>query len=157
MHTKEQLVVSIQLSVERYAMQRPIGYWVKQLDGAIEDAFAGVLSAERLTRRHWQVLSLVRETAPTREAVDAQLGVFDQRGCAANSALDELVERGWVERDADGRHRLGPAGAAAYDDLARKVGVLRRRTSEGVREEEYRTAVDVLRRMTENLTGPVPG
>ena len=137
-------------------MQRPIGYWVKQLDRAIEDAFTDALSARRVTRRHWQVLSLVRETAPTREAVTEQLGSFDRSGHAADGVLDELVARGWVERDAGGRHRLGAAGAAAYDDLAREVEALRLRTSEGVREEEYRTAVEVLRRMTENLSVPVP-
>ncbi len=34
--------------------RRPIGYWLKHLDGLIERAFEGALGTAGLTRRHWQ-------------------------------------------------------------------------------------------------------
>jgi hypothetical protein len=36
---------------------RPIGYWLKRLDRAIEDGFDRDLASWSLTRRHWQILN----------------------------------------------------------------------------------------------------
>jgi hypothetical protein len=36
--------------------RRPIGYWLKHLDGLIEAAFSRTLAGQGVTRRHWQAL-----------------------------------------------------------------------------------------------------
>jgi hypothetical protein len=39
------------------ARERPIGWWLKHLDGLIEAAFDRALATERLSRRHWQTVT----------------------------------------------------------------------------------------------------
>ena len=39
---------------------RPIGYWLKHLDGLLEQTFDHVLARNGVRRRHWQVLDTLR-------------------------------------------------------------------------------------------------
>lgn len=39
--------------------RRPIGYWLKHLDGLIEAAFSRTLAGQGVTRRHWQALKIL--------------------------------------------------------------------------------------------------
>ncbi|HEU4909957.1 MAG TPA: hypothetical protein VFT17_13930, partial [Propionibacteriaceae bacterium] len=40
---------------------RPIGYWLKKLDGLIDAEFERQLGEASLSRRQWQVLSLIED------------------------------------------------------------------------------------------------
>ena len=47
------------------AEDRPLGYWLKQVDRLLDDAFDRVLRDEGVTRRHWHVLNVLRRGART--------------------------------------------------------------------------------------------
>lgn len=40
--------------------QRPLGYWLKHIDGAIEESMGRLFAADGLNRRGWQVLNTSR-------------------------------------------------------------------------------------------------
>ncbi|TMR23208.1 MarR family transcriptional regulator [Nonomuraea turkmeniaca] len=119
-------------------MEKHIGYWVKNLDTVLESAMDDAL---QMSRREWQVLNTAAHGAQPDE-----LAPFT----GVEEAVAQLTARGWL---ADGR--ITEAGRAAHVEIAERVGRFRRQAGAGVTPEEYRTTVDVLRRMADNLTAPV--
>ncbi|MEU4290718.1 MarR family transcriptional regulator [Kribbella sp. NPDC026596] len=126
---------------------KPIGWWLKEVDRLLEDSFERVLAADGLTRRQWQALN----AAAGPESIAAALAPFLTGDPAELAAVtDPLVERGWLSGD-----ELTAAGLEALEALTAKVQALRRRVTAGVSDQEYGATVGVLRRMTENLRGSV--
>ena len=48
---------------------RPIGYWIKHLDGLIEATVDRTLTGQGVTRRHWQALNTLHERPSTQAAI----------------------------------------------------------------------------------------
>jgi hypothetical protein len=124
---------------------KPIGWWVKHLDRALEHALDRALAGHGATRREWQLLNTAASGGPV-----TALAPFLDDPAEGDALVAGLVERGWVRADGD-RLALTPAGAAARDRLAGAVAGQRRRAAAGIAPAEYATAVDVLRRMAGNL------
>ncbi|MEQ4714896.1 MarR family transcriptional regulator [Nonomuraea sp. B19D2] len=115
-------------------MEKLIGHWLKHVDNLLESAMEQAL--ETLTRREWQVLN-----AAAHDSTDPMpfTGVEE--------AKERLTARGWL---AGGK--LTDEGSAAHARIYEQVGDFRRRVMEGVSPQEYQAMVDVLRRMSANLT-----
>jgi DNA-binding MarR family transcriptional regulator len=131
---------------------RPIGYWLKHLDRLIEDTFRQTLTGQGLTRRHWQVLNTVSRgpasPAELAEALDPFLR-DDPAGQATTAA--DLIDRGWVSHDHDGRLCLTPNGRTAYQATQQQVQQTRRLMLRGISAGEYAAVIDILTRMAANL------
>jgi hypothetical protein len=122
---------------------KPIGWWLKEVDRLLEQSFERVLAADGLSRRQWQLLNAVHGEA----RIAVALAPFLSGDPAELASLtDPLTDRGWL--DADG---LTPAGVAAHAQLREKVQAQRRRITNGIVDAEYLATVDVLRRMAVNL------
>ena len=132
--------------------RRPIGYWLKHLDGLIEAAFERTLTSKGVTRRHWQALNTLHERPSTQAAVADALAPFlaDDPG-ADERVIDELVTRGWVERGEGKVLKLTPVGTRVHAALLRQIQATRQLLMRDVTQEEYLAVVDVLRRMAANL------
>ncbi len=132
--------------------RRPIGYWLKHLDGLIEAAFERTLTSEGVTRRHWQALNTLHERPSTQAAIAVALAPFLADDPEADErVIDELVTRGWVERGEGDVLKLTPAGTTAHAALLERIQATRQRLVRGVTQQEYLATVDVLRRMAGNL------
>lgn len=133
--------------------ERPIGWWLKEVDRLLERAFERALAAEDATRRQWQVLNVLAGGASDVPAVAAALAPFwtgDTGPGEAEVVLAELAARGWVR--VDGRDvALMSEGAAARERMMVAVREQRTRAVEGVSEQDYRTVVATLQRMAANL------
>lgn len=147
------------MSSDKYssAVERPIGWWVKELDRLLERGLDTALAATGATRREWQVLNVLTEERPTAVTdVANALAPFLSEGAdgvdEARALLVTLAQRGWVELGAD-TATLARAGAAARERMAERVGEQRARVVDGVTEQDYRTTVATLRRMVTNLGG----
>jgi hypothetical protein len=68
---------------------------------------------------------------------------------------EELLERGWLTRDGDGRLWITEAGDGARAALARHAPAIRDRIHEGIDDADYVTALKVLHRMIRNTGGTV--
>src|SRR5829696_1027563 len=103
------------------AQQRPIGYWVKQLDQLIEDGFAAALAEHRLARRHWQVLSVLRRSPTDQAGLTVALAPFwEGTGPALPDIRDDLRQRGWLVGDS-GSLTLTAAGEQAHAAVTTRV------------------------------------
>jgi hypothetical protein len=125
---------------------KPIGWWIKEVDRLLELSFEQVLAADGVNRRQWQALNAARGD----EAIEVALAPFltGEDDTAQLAAVTEpLTARGWL----DAEHRLTPAGATVLAALSDKVQAERRRITNGIVDSEYLQTIDVLRRMAANL------
>lgn len=135
--------------------RRPIGYWLKHLDGLIEETFERTLAGEGVTRRQWQALNTLQERPSTQAEIAEALQPFlvDDPG-ADRRVIDELMVRGWAQQGEGDRLELTAAGARAHAALLERIQAMRQLLVRGVTREEYLAAIGVLRRMAENLERP---
>ena|SRR6476469_1486041 len=137
----------------------PIGYWLKHLDRLIDGAMDRAFGAEGVTRRHWQVLNILREAPRDAAGLRDALRPFWTEGVSTQdervSTLDEvtgdMARRGWLA----GSYALTPAGEAAHAAVQRKVHGIRATFLTGLADDDYHRTVRTLRHMAENLeSGP---
>jgi DNA-binding PadR family transcriptional regulator len=129
----------------------PIGYWLKRLDRAIDDALGPTLAAESLARRHWQTMNFLQEGPSDAPALAEALRPFWGQGAITlDEVLRDLERRALIVNDGE-RYALTAAGKATRAKIAEHVNVTRSRLVDGVAREEYLATVDVLQRMAANL------
>jgi len=130
---------------------RPIGFWLKLVDGLIDRRFAEVLDEHGVTRRQWQLLDLLERGPATRSTLDEAVAPFLDVGAGETSAddLTELVDSGWValttDGVGDGRHALTERGSVAHRRLVAVVDDARDEVMRGAEPEAYATTVRFLR------------
>ena len=133
-------------------MERPIGYWLKHLDRLIEAAFDRVLTAEELTRRHWQTMNALRKSPQHRAAlIDTMRPFWGPGAITLDETTSELTRRGWLTQDDAGRYTLTPAGQTGHAAVEEKVHAIRSTILTGLTEDDYHATVRVLQQMIENL------
>ena len=142
--------------------QRPIGFWLKLVDGLIDERFASTLEEHGVTRRQWQLLNVLSRGPATVEQLDAAVAPFlasgtpasDDEGARAPETsaehLSELIESAWVDATPAG-YELTERGRTAFDALSETVAKLREEMSEGLTQEQYAETVAALEKMARNL------
>ena len=132
---------------------RPIGYWVKRLDRALEARFERALAAQGLSRRHWQVLNALREDVRTEGELERMLEPFWTEDAITWAQVKaDLLSRGLISFP-DGVIELTSAGVALHGELGKQVSDTRTVLMQGVSSEEYLGTIRVLERMAENVEG----
>ncbi|HEY3562155.1 MAG TPA: MarR family transcriptional regulator [Kribbella sp.] len=122
---------------------KPIGWWLKEVDRLLEASFERLLAEDGLTRRQWQALN----AAAGKQPVAAALSPFLSGDPAELAAITEpLAARGWLVGDA-----LTADGERALRALTTKVQTQRRSITNGITDADYLATIDVLRRMAANL------
>jgi hypothetical protein len=132
--------------------QRPIGFWLKLVDRMIDERFASTLEEHGVTRRQWQLLTVLSRGAATVEQLDTAVAPFLSPADHESSAehLGELVESGWVSQTGSG-YEITERGSLAYTRLAEVVDANREIAVEGVSDAEYDALLVTLERIARNL------
>ncbi|MER5777736.1 MarR family winged helix-turn-helix transcriptional regulator [Streptomyces sp. NPDC002039] len=132
---------------------QPIGYWSglahTVVTRQLRDAMAGI----DVTQPQYWVLNRVDggPRPPSREEVVTGLTPLADGPHEIARVVDQLLHRGWLSID-DGRGlHLTEAGESARVRLRALVTELRSVVHEGIADEEYVTALKVLRRMVANV------
>lgn len=133
------------------ADQRPIGYWLRLVDGLIDDQFARTLDEHGVTRMQWQLLNVLARGQASVQMLDAAVAPFLVAGGETTiDHLTELIESAWVDATPTG-YELTERGHGALDRLTNVVAEQRTVMSAGVSEGDYLTTVSTLERMATNL------
>jgi hypothetical protein len=133
------------------ADQRPIGYWLRLVDGLIDEQFARTLDEHGVTRMQWQLLNVLARGQASVEMLDAAVAPFFVAGGETTlDHLTELIESAWVDATPTG-YELTDRGHGALDRLTNVVAEQRTVMSAGVAEDEYLTTVKTLEQMALNL------
>jgi hypothetical protein len=114
---------------------QPIGYWSGTAHDAVVGRLRDTLATIDVTQPQWWVLTRVgAPTASTRAEVAAQLAEVAADRHEIPRSVDQLLHRGWVAADTDGRLSVTDAGEQA----------------------DYVVTLKVLRRMIGNSAGRTP-
>lgn len=128
---------------------RPVGWWVKEADAALNDAFERALQCSGVSRREWQLLTTVhRSPIPRADAVEA-LTSFDT-GFLVDAVVTGLELRDWVVEQ-EGRLQLTQQGVAAHMSLLPLIDGVRRQVSQALPPSDYRTLIELLARLVDGL------
>ncbi|MCC3770513.1 MarR family transcriptional regulator [Streptomyces sp. UNOC14_S4] len=140
---------------------QPIGQWSGEAYRRVVGALRGQLGVEQLTQPHWWTLNHVAGEPGkwTRATLAERLTVYDDLGIDFGGVFDDLVARGWLTEDADGRMTLTGAGEAGRLRARERNLRVHRQMHDGIATADYVTTVNVLRRMVANLggDGDLPG
>ncbi|GGZ32083.1 hypothetical protein GCM10010387_27890 [Streptomyces inusitatus] len=140
---------------EEQLATQPIGYWSGEAYRTIVARIRAGLAEERLTQPHWWILNqaAARPGHWERGPLADWLVTFDDQDTDFGGVFDDLVDRGWLSEPAEGRLTLTEAGAAGRARAAVRTAEATRQIHEGISTEEYTAALNVLRRMIDNLGG----
>jgi DNA-binding MarR family transcriptional regulator len=131
--------------------ERPIGYWLKKLDRLIDGQFVVKLGEAGLSRRQWQVLSLIEDGPRSVPELQSELEPFLQDAPDdLSDALSGVVTRGWAEVQ-NNIVKLTGTGQSQFELIKAQVTELRQSLTVGISPEEYQVTVDVLARMAANI------
>lgn len=132
--------------------ERPIGYWLKKLDRLIDGQFVRQLGEAGLSRRQWQVLSLIEDGSRSVPELQSELAPFLRDAPDdLSDALSGLVTRGWADVQDNIVKLTTETGQAQFELIKAKVTELRQSLTVGISPEEYHATVDVLARMAANI------
>ncbi|MEV4753539.1 MarR family winged helix-turn-helix transcriptional regulator [Micromonospora sp. NPDC049559] len=134
--------------------RQPIGYWSGETYRTVVGLLRAELAREDLTQPHWWTLNHVAG-APgewTRTSLAERLQRFDDLGISLPEVIDDLLGRGWLRADGDRLH-LTEAGEAGRQRARERNARVHERTHDGIDPAEYVAALNVLRRMIDNLGG----
>lgn len=143
--------------MEDVRTQRPLGYWLKHIDGAIESSMTRLFAADHLHRRDWQVLHTLASGPATLADLDTALAPFlSPADPTVRPRVDALAARGWAELTPAGTATLTDAGHTAHHRISTQVTALRARITESLSPEEYDLLLTLLQRVAAHLDAPEP-
>ncbi|MGP8304510.1 MarR family winged helix-turn-helix transcriptional regulator [Streptomyces inhibens] len=138
---------------------KPIGYWLNRTDKALTRHMNDMLAGVGLTRIAWQVLNVIHDTVQVADTEVLSTLSANADTPTLTAAIDAVLVDGWATRPATDRLSLTPDGRQRLARVAERVDAFRKLSTAGISQDEYRTAVRVLERMTRNLetaTGATP-
>ncbi|WP_159702113.1 MarR family transcriptional regulator [Arthrobacter sp. 18067] len=131
-------------------MNKPIGYWIKRLDAALEAQLDSILARIKLSRRQWHTLSVLSEGAMLPDQLEESLHpLWGNDVRMRERELAALVGRGMITM-IDDRLVLSDRGREKYHEAQRLVEAARQDLSMGIGIDEYAMALSVLERMSLN-------
>lgn len=123
--------------------RRPLGYWLRTVDGLLAEQFAEAFQNEGVSRRDWMLLNAL--------GGDVEAPGFAQRLARKGKRLHRLEDLGWAEEQGDGTWRLTDAGREAQTRLGEVVGGIRSRVSSAVSDEDFATTMASLEAIAREL------
>ncbi|MFD4958130.1 MarR family winged helix-turn-helix transcriptional regulator [Microbacterium sp. NPDC058389] len=108
---------------------RPLGYWLRAVDGLLTRAFAEALDAEGVSRRDWMLLNVV--------SGDVDAPGLAERLARKGKRLRSLQDRGWVLEKGDGTWELTDLGRAEKERIGAIVDGIRSRVTGAVGDDAY--------------------
>ncbi|WP_222106248.1 MarR family transcriptional regulator [Catellatospora sichuanensis] len=133
---------------------QPIGYWSGEAYRRVVGRIRAELAVEDLTQPHWWTLNHVAGSPGKwdRAALAQRLAPFDDLDTDFEAVFDDLAARGWMRQDA-ARLTLTDAGQAGLVRARDRNAEAHAQMHEGISTAEYVAALNVLRRMIDNLGG----
>ena len=121
---------------------RPLGFWLRVVDGLLTREFAASLDDADVSRRDWMLLNAVDGS------VDAPW--LAERLARKSGRVRRLADRGWIVQT-DGTWTLTDEGRAEKERLAGLVDGLRERVTGAVSPEGYATTMASLEAIAREL------
>lgn len=135
--------------IDEPALQRPIGWWLKEADGRLDAAFDRSLDGGGVNRRGWQVLSSLARQPMSRTELTASLASFDS-AATVEQLVDDFAARNLIE-DSGEELLLTAEGERKRAALAPLVEDVRRQVTAALPEDDYVQLIRLLERLVNSL------
>ncbi|WP_447943787.1 MarR family winged helix-turn-helix transcriptional regulator [Microbacterium aurum] len=122
---------------------RPLGFWLRTVDGLLAREFATAFETEGISRRDWRILNVLGG-----DVVSPDLSARLERG--GGKKLRRLIERGWVAGE-PGAWTLTDEGRTARERLGESVAGIRSRIAGAVSDEDFATTLASLEAIAREL------
>jgi hypothetical protein len=126
---------------------RPLGFWLRAVDGLISREFATAFEGEPIDRRDWMILNALDGSIDSAVAERIR-----ERISRRPKRVVHLAELGWIAAT-DGRWTLTDEGRAAKERLTAKVDAVRARIAGAVPEHDFATTQRTLEAIARELGG----
>ncbi|GAB3209431.1 hypothetical protein [Nocardia tengchongensis] len=130
---------------------KPIGYWLNRADRAFTTHMDTMLTEFELTRITWQVLNVVSDIPDATDTDVHTVLAANADRATLDAAIATTLTGDWTTRPEPGRIALTDHSRRRLADVIDRVAAFRAQSMHGITEDEYRTAVSVLERMTLNV------
>jgi len=129
--------------------RRPVGWWLKEADRRLDDAFERALQGPEVDRRGWQVLATLAGGPTTPSGLAGSLASFDS-SAVVGDVVARLRAQGWVE-ESGGLLRLTRDGEREHATLAPLVEGVRQQVAAALPPDDYVALVGLLERLVASL------
>ncbi|MEO5921425.1 MAG: hypothetical protein ABIQ01_09825 [Pseudolysinimonas sp.] len=144
--------------------RRPLGYWLRAIDGPLRDTMRGAFATFGVTRREWRTLTTLHAGPASAADVKAALPPRRSHGPAGpgnvdrphrehrtiEQLLDGFVSRGWASLDR-GSYALTAEGERIHDAVLANVQKVRATVTAGIPDADYTTTMATLERIATNV------
>ncbi|MGW7094460.1 MarR family winged helix-turn-helix transcriptional regulator [Streptomyces sp. NPDC054874] len=135
---------------------QPIGYWSGLAHATVTRHLRDAMARIDVTQPQYWVLNSVNgggPAAPSREEVVDRLTHLADGPHEIARVVDQLLHREWLRTDDGRRLHLTDTGEAARVRLRELATEVRAEVHQGISDEEYVAALQVLRKMVANVEG----
>ena len=130
---------------------RPLGYWVRTVDQALEERLQSAAEESGLTRREWQILNRLRIGAVEEDSLRAALAPYLDGDESLADPLRRLADDGLLVHN-EPEWRLTDDGVERVDRVREEAAQeIRERATDGLSEEDEERLLATLERIARNL------
>jgi hypothetical protein len=140
--------------------RRPLGYWLRAIEGPLRENMRGAFATFGVTRREWRTLTTLHAGAASAAEVEAAFPARRVHGPEGHrlhrehrtieQLLDGFVSRGWASFDR-GSYALTAEGERVHDAILTNVQTLRANVTAGIPDADYTTTMATLERIAKNV------
>lgn len=160
--------------------RRPLGFWLRAIDGRLRDSMRDAFATFGVTRREWRVLTTLHAGPST--VADLEVALLPRRHGAPEGEhpmrehghrehgprthrtleqlLDGFVQRGWASADRGSEESLNytltAEGERIHDAVLANVQKVRMQVTAGIPDADYATTMSTLEKIAGNV-GWEPG
>jgi DNA-binding MarR family transcriptional regulator len=149
--------------------RRPLGFWLRAIDGQLRETMRGAFATFGVTRREWRVLTTLHNGPASVADLELALPPRREHGMREHEhahrtarphrtleqLLDEFVQRGWASADR-GSFALTAEGERIHDAVLANVQKVRAQVTAGIPDADYATTMSTLEKIAGNV-GWQPG
>ena len=145
--------------------RRPLGYWLRAIDGPLRENMRDAFAEFGVTRREWRTLTTLHAGPASAADVEVALPPRRARGIhpdrphrehphrehrTLEQLLDGFVSRGWATLDR-GSYALTAEGERIHDAVLANVQKARATVTAGIPDPDYATTMATLERIATNV------
>jgi hypothetical protein len=140
--------------------KRPLGYWLRAIEGPLRESMRGAFSSFGVSRREWRTLTTlhaapadldgIRAALPSRRRPEHGPGRGHDMHRTLEQLLESFVNRGWATLDA-GVYTLTDEGTRIHDAVLANVQKVRAQVTDGIADDDYVTTMATLEKIAGNV------
>jgi hypothetical protein len=138
--------------------RRPLGYWLRAIEGPLRDTMRNAFATFGVTRREWRTLTTLHAGPATaeqlREALPPRRHDGERPLRPGHRTLEQLLEsfvnRGWATV-ADGSYTLTAVGERSHDAVLTTVQTVRAQVTAGIADADNATTMTTLEKIATNV------